>query len=102
MVDRIDPSLAAGLYKTAQGIAQGGGTGAPEGPHFGDLVKKAATDSLDTLHAGEKASADAVLGNADLTDVVQAVTAAELTLQTITALRDRLLTAYQEIMRLPI
>lgn len=105
MVDKIDPSIAAGVYKNMQGVGAGlkaGGDDGLKGPGFGDLVKKAATDSMTTLRAGEKASAEAVAGNADLTDVVEAVTAAELTLQTVVAVRDRLLTAYQEIMRLPI
>jgi len=91
MVDKIDPSIAAGVYKNAQNITQGPRISANDGPHFGDLIKKAAVDSIQTMRAGEKTS-----------DVVEAVTAAELTLQTVVALRDRLLNAYQEIMRLPI
>jgi flagellar hook-basal body complex protein FliE len=47
-------------------------------------------------------SAKAVTGEADLTDVVTAVTNAELTLQTVVSVRDRLISAYQEIMRMPI
>ncbi len=35
-------------------------------------------------------------------DVVQAVSNAELTLQTVVAVRDRVVNAYQEIMRMPI
>lgn len=105
MVDRIDPSVAAGLYKTAQGVGSGaGGKGVSEnkGASFGDLVEKAARDSIETMKSGEKASAEAVIGTADLTDVVEAVTAAELTLETVVAMRDRMMSAYQEIMRMPI
>jgi len=102
MVDKINPSVAANLYKNAQGIGQGARVEGGDGPKFGELIKKAAVDSIQTLRGGEKASAEAVIGNADLTDVVEAVTAAELTLQTVVAVRDRLLNAYQEIMRLPI
>lgn len=102
MVDKIDPSIAAGLYKNMQGIGQGPRVDTADRPDFGDLVKKAATSSIDTMRAGEKASAQAVIGSADLTDVVEAVTNAELTLQTVVAVRDRMMSAYQEIMRLPI
>ena len=107
MVDKIDPSIAAGVYKNMQGVGAGlktagGDDETVKGPGFGELVKKAAIDSIKTLHAGEKASAEAVTGKADLTDVVEAVTNAELTLQTVVAVRDRMLNAYQEIMRLPI
>ena len=39
---------------------------------------------------------------ASLQDVVEAVTEAELSLQKMTAVRDRVISAYQEIMRMPI
>ena len=42
------------------------------------------------------------MGTANLTDVVEAVTAAEMTLETVVAMRDRMMSAYQEIMRMPI
>ena len=47
-------------------------------------------------------SAQAAIGKADLTDVVTAVTNAEMTLQTVTAVRDKVVSAYQEILRMPI
>lgn len=102
MVDKVNPMQAAGLYKNAQGIADIGKSEGDDGVKFSDLIQKAATDSLDTMRAGEKAGAEAVTGNATLTDVVEAVTAAELTLQTVVAVRDRMMSAYQEIMRMPI
>jgi flagellar hook-basal body complex protein FliE len=41
-------------------------------------------------------------GKAELVDVVTAVANAETTLETVISLRDRVITAYQEIMRMPI
>ena len=38
---------------------------------------------------------------ANLQEVVEAVNAAEITLQTVVAVRDRMITAYQEIIRMP-
>jgi len=102
MVDKIDPSVAAGLYKMAQGVSKGQASGNQDKVEFGALIKEAATESLDVLRAGEKASAEAVIGTADLTDVVEAISSAEMTLQTVVAVRDRMLSAYQEIMRMPI
>jgi len=58
--------------------------------------------SIDTLRAGEAASARAVSGEASLIEVVSAVSASELTLQTVVAIRDRMVGAYQEIMRMPV
>lgn len=102
-IDRINPQAAAGIYANTQKGVQGIGTSGNDGKaSFGDFVEKAARDSVEIMQTGEKMQAQAVLGKADLTDVVEAVTNAELTLQTVTALRDKMLSAYQEIMRMPI
>lgn len=100
-IDKINPAAAAGAYANTNKTGLGPGLSA-KGPSFGDVLQKAAVESIDTLRAGEKASADAVLGKADLTDVVDAVTSAEMTLQTVVSIRDRMIGAYQEIMRMPI
>ena len=54
------------------------------------------------MKSGEDMAAKAVTGEADLTDVVQAISSAELTLQTVVSVRDRMISAYQDIMRMPI
>ena len=41
-------------------------------------------------------------GQADLIDVATAVSAAEITLETVVAVRDEVVKAYQEILRMPI
>ena len=43
-----------------------------------------------------------MVGQANLQDVVEAVNAAEVTLQTVVAVRDRMIAAYQDIIRMPI
>lgn len=101
-IDKVNPAAAAGAYANIQKSVQGGAASGGDESSFGALIRKAAVDSVETMKGGEKASAEAIIGKADLTDVVQAVTAAELTLQTVVAVRDRLLGAYQEIMRMPI
>ncbi|MCB1651061.1 MAG: flagellar hook-basal body complex protein FliE [Alphaproteobacteria bacterium] len=106
-MDRIiDPSIAARAYGNTSNISgRSGETDSGEGSggvSFSDFLKDKVRDSIDTLHASEEMSARAVTGEADITDVVQAVSSAELTLQTVVAVRDRLIGAYQEIMRMPI
>ena len=71
-------------------------------PTFENLMKSGLNGALQTMQKGEIASQGAVTGKAELTDVVTAVTNAELTLQTVVAVRDRVIQAYQEIMRMPI
>ena len=57
---------------------------------------------MGALHEGERQSLKAAAGTADLNDVVMAVGKAEMTLQTVVAVRDRVIQAYQEIIRMPI
>jgi len=80
------------------GVA-GPGAGAKD---FSSYIQEAATEAVDTLHRGETLSKAGIAGKADLTDVVAAVNDAEMTLQTVTTLRDKLVQAYQEILRMPI
>lgn len=99
MVARIADSLP-----NVGGLGQGGITPGTQGTgqNFADYVKDAVQGSVDTLHKGEAMSMKGIAGEADLTDVVAAVNSAETTLQVVTALRDRMIQAYQEILRMPI
>lgn len=102
----VDPSFAAKIYggdtsfgdkmKGKNDVDAGGGNSS-----FFDMVKNAAGNAVDAMRQGEQVSAQAIAGNADITDVVQAVNSAEMTLQTIVSVRDRMVSAYQEIMRMP-
>jgi flagellar hook-basal body complex protein FliE len=72
------------------------------GSAFADLVKTAAEGAMATAQAGEAASIAALQGRADISEVVTAVAEAELTLQTVIAVRDKALDAYHDIIRMPI
>lgn len=69
---------------------------------FTDVIKSSAAGSVNKLQQAEKASANALMKQADITDVVSAITDAELTLKTVVAVRDKLISAHQEILRMPI
>ena len=101
-LDKIgNAAQVANLYSNTSKVADAGGVG--QGPSFGEILKQGLEGAAQTLKAGEAASAAAVTGKAtSLNDVVNAVTAAEMTLQTVVAIRDRLVSAYQDIMRMPI
>lgn len=106
----VNPNMAANAYANSQKIMpvsdpSAGVNAAPRqngDVSFADLIKNSVTESVNTMQGGEDMSAQAITGKADLTDVVQAVTAAELTLQSVVAIRDRMISAYQDIMRMPI
>lgn len=69
---------------------------------FGKMLQDAASSTVNTLKQGEAASLQAVTGNADLASVTQAVTEAQVALQTVVAVRDRVISAYQDIIKMPI
>jgi flagellar hook-basal body complex protein FliE len=72
------------------------------GGAFASMVEDIVSNAVETTKASEKASADLVTGKAELVDVVTAVNAAEMSLETLVAVRDKVIGAYQDIMRMPI
>jgi flagellar hook-basal body complex protein FliE len=99
----INVTNAAAAYANAGRMATGTGMAPREaGGGFADLLKKSAEGVIDTLQKGEQATLQAVAGKADLTEVTAAVSNAEAALQTVVAVRDRVIQAYQDILRMPI
>ncbi len=95
-------SAIAAYAKAAKG--QGPGLDARDsaaGGDFADLVKGAVRDAVKIGEESERLSVAAITGQADLSQVVTAVAEAELTLQTVVAVRDKVIDAYREIMRMP-
>lgn len=63
---------------------------------------KAVSSFEETLHTGEVTAKQAMLGQADPHALVQALTQSELAVQTVVAVRDKVVEAYQEILRMPV
>ncbi len=95
---------ATAYAKAAKQLAAPGGTAGVKGTGggFGDMLKSALTDAIDTQKTGETASLQAATGKADINSVVAAVNNAELTLQTVMAVRDKVVAAYTEIMHMTV
>lgn len=105
----IAPAAAAAAYQSAAkiGIESGGANavsaGAASGtPNFADFLESAVKDAVGTMKTGENMAIKQAAGQADMVSVVNAVNAAELTLDTVVAVRDRVIQAYQSIMQMPI
>ncbi|MDX1737526.1 MAG: flagellar hook-basal body complex protein FliE [Alphaproteobacteria bacterium] len=77
-------------------------TGASSESHFLDMVKGAAQNAIASNRQAEHISQEAMVGKADLTDVVTAIANAEMTLKTVVGVRDKVIKAYQEILKMPI
>lgn len=71
-------------------------------PDFGAMVKDGVNGVLERGQVAEKTSAAMVNGKADVVDVVTAVAETEVALETMVSVRDRVISAYEEIMRMPI
>jgi flagellar hook-basal body complex protein FliE len=69
---------------------------------FGEVLQQLADDAANALRAGEAAAVSGVQGKLATQDVVEAVMAAEHTLQTAVAVRDKVVSAYLEISRMAI
>ena len=102
------PIAAANAYaKLAKLADPGASLGKPAGADanggsFGSMVR----DALNSVvEAGKKSDAQSqamVAGKANLVDVVTAVTETEVAVQTLVSVRDKVIAAYEEIMRMPI
>ena len=101
----INFSEAVSAYNRA--VKQQGASGIESrdqasGSAFADTLRDVAEGALDALAKGESETLKAVTGQADIAEVVMAMSQAEITLQTVVSIRDRVVQAYQEIMRMPI
>ena len=68
---------------------------------FAGLVKSAIKEAVRIGERSERQSIAAIQDKADLDQVVTAVAEAEVTLQTVVAVRDKVIDAYKEIIRMP-
>ncbi len=109
MVDTSALTAAQAYTKALTNGAEGKGTGTAvgvddvtTGPSFSEMLAEAGGDAIESGVSAEQVSLDAVMGNAGLADIVTAVSNAEATLETVVAVRDRVIQAYQDIIKMPI
>ena len=82
--------------------SQTGLAGQAGGRSFTDVLQALGTDVVDNIRTAETQSFNAVSGEADTREVVDALMSAEQSLQTAIAIRDKLVTAYLEGSRMQI
>ena len=91
----ITPSGAAQAYARVAG-----GDDADSG--FGAVLGRALDGVVQAGHAADQQSMVAIKGGGNFTDVATAVSHAELALQSAVSIRDKVVQAYQDVMRMPI
>lgn len=103
----LNPAAAAAAYANSQKLTAGAApdiakSGEAQGSTFSDMLKDAVGTVVNTGKAAESKAMAGITGKAEVTDVVAAITEAELTLQTVVTVRDKVIAAYQDIMKMPI
>jgi flagellar hook-basal body complex protein FliE len=96
---RVAPSVAAAAYRAADAAGEAKGAA---GADFSGVLARSLGNVEATGRSAESEAAQAIAGDADITAVTTAVAKAELALQTTMAVRDRVVQAWQDIMRMPI
>lgn len=100
----ISPMIAAKAYAAMQnqGVSPSAATPVAAGPSFAEVLKSTIGDAVSSSRQAETQMQAHSAGRADLINVVTSVAQAESSLETVMAVRDQVISAYQEIMRMPI
>lgn len=97
----IKATLASQLYSQTQAVAKPAPQDSPV-KTAGQAFEAAAGDFMATLRQSEDTVKAGLAGRADPQAVVEALAATELAVQTAVAVRDKVVEAYQEILRMPV
>jgi flagellar hook-basal body complex protein FliE len=95
----VRPAAAAQAYARTAGDTTADGANSND---FGATLQRALEGAVQAGHTADAQAMQALSGKGNLTDVVTAVARAELALQSATAIRDRVVQAYQDIMKMAI
>jgi flagellar hook-basal body complex protein FliE len=104
------PSIAASAYARLARLAEpGGGLGKSagegtigQGPNFAAVLKDAVASIAEAGKSSDTQVQAMATGKANIVDVVTAVAETETAIATLVSVRDKVIQAYEEIMRMPI
>ena len=101
------PSIAANAYASLAKLTDPsaltkGAAEASGGPSFGALVKDAVNALAKSTHNSDVQTQAAANGKANMVDVVTAVAESEVAIDALVSVRDKVISAYEEIMKMPI
>ncbi len=95
--------LASKAYSnTGASLGVNNGPKIAEANNFSNLLAAQISNTIEASKGAEQQAAQAAIGKAELVDVVTAISAAEVQMETMIAFRDQAIQAYQEISRMPI
>jgi flagellar hook-basal body complex protein FliE len=99
------PSIAANAYAAAARVLDTGGAAKPAdtgGLSFGDVLKEAVGGVLDAGHKSDAQTVAMAAGKANVMDVVTAVAETDVAVSTLVSVRDKVIAAYEDVMKMTI
>jgi flagellar hook-basal body complex protein FliE len=99
------PSIAAGAYASLARLADPAAAMAKAdggGQSFGSMLKEALGAVVDAGHKSDAQAQALANGKANIVDVVTAVSETEVAVETMISVRDKVIAAYEDIMKMPI
>jgi flagellar hook-basal body complex protein FliE len=96
------PTITVSPIGAARAYAQVAGSGDASNGGFAETLGRALQGIVSAGREADAQALQAITGGGNLTEVATAVSRAELALQSAVAIRDKVVQAYQDIMRMPI
>ncbi|VAV95453.1 hypothetical protein MNBD_ALPHA06-1455 [hydrothermal vent metagenome] len=90
------------IADTAGAAALEGNAKIAGGADFGAMIQDAIGSATEATAVAEQMTIAGATGKAELVNVVTAISEAEIQLETVIAVRDEMIKAYQDILRMPI
>ena len=100
----INGGAVTGAYRNSLNLKGQAGPADPEESRssFAEMVRSAANDAVTTMREADAVARAGLAERATTQEVVEATIALESTVKVAVAMRDKLVAAYQEVMRMPI
>lgn len=101
------PSVAANAYANLARVLENTGAGAGKGTEatgqsFASLLKDAVGSVMESGRKSDAQTVAMAAGKANVMDVVTAVADTDVAVSTLVSVRDRVIAAYEDIMKMPI
>lgn len=101
MVDNLKIFDAVNAYNKVGGLSGEYNSDSGEG-NFASMVEEAISSTKTNIEKADQAAKGSVIGEVSMEDLAIAVANAETSLKAIVAIRDKVVNAYQDIIRMPI
>jgi flagellar hook-basal body complex protein FliE len=106
------PTIAANAYAALAkigseaanigGLGNAAGNAQGSGPSFSNVLKDVIDAVSDAAHKSDAQAQAVATGKANMIDVVTAVSETETTFQTLISVRDKVIAAYEDVLKMPI